>query len=1679
MKRLSSQHVALKPFAGSTRRTRRGRQSPKRTKLGIETLEPRRLLAASVVQEIESNNFRSTANHLGVIGEQVIEGTSGFLLGDPDNTRYIDIDSFSFDVETAGEVSFKLEKKPVWQQYDLSVLLYDNLTGQTTFPITTTARTSAIDSASFGDLSAGRYYVQLLTTGVSTGVDDEVANYEYRFQVFAGEPEEGTDIGGGNTGGGNTGGGGSTGSGPSNDAWEPNDALGQSISVGGGAEIPREVTFVDAVIANNDIDHFTFFPTGPGVISIDVDAWDGDRSTLNSAIEVFRQSTGQQLAANDDAVDPQTGSNLGDAYVEFTDLSSEPIVVRVAGVDGSTGAYRLKFKHSPRIPFGRYEFNDTIETASVQALVPNVPLRLVETQIRPADDVDHFRFDLNRAGWLTLDIDARERGLSGLDARITLMTLAGEVIELNDAGVDPDSGYRGLDPVVSRLLTQGSYIARIDGQSSEVDNFYTLTALFEPTGGTVDVIGDSHDSARPVPKLEPVFVNRNSSTIDHPNDVDMFRLDFTDLVHPTLLRIDIDAEAFGSTLDSYVRVFDADGRQVASNDDAADPATSRLSGDSHLQTVLLTPGFYYVGVSSFGNDRYNPSAGTTGSGGTTTGDYLLKLDTRVSKPAAGNRKQTVWLDFDGGLVRDYQKFEFNVPPFRASDLGRPTHERQAIIDRVYQRVLEDFILGGSFENPDIPLNLLIDFTLDRPPADVPYSTIRIGGRYPHPDFNGALGLVEDVDIGNKNIEDIGAAFSQAFSQFDNVFGRDIDTVSLALANTVSHEIGHLLGLSHRVEPGLLMQTGALDLDRRDDERFGIGRLYRGPRSSPGDFEDSVALLRQNLRIPPEFVGPEPGDPSFTGIGQISTIIYQLVNSNQSMEFTMEAANGDVLVVDIDSASLGGLVDLSMELVDDRGTVVARSSAGVDPLSDAAGVDPYLRYQVFRPGTFSVRIFPNQLSLATLSGDDDPQSVVVNVHHSDAVIEQRLRRPRIEIGRTTKSVGLSQNAFRQIVDADGRQIDIRLQGGGTVKVITDSGNPNVGSIEQIILDGVTDQTTLAVSADRPGARVGKISVNDSGGATIIVGSEAVAIDLDELIAVGKINTVELNGRLGRRLSVGGELDRLQIDHIDAHAEILVSESLEQLHLGATTGGTIRVAGELNRVAVAGDFASLLHASSIGEVTIRGSVIAAEHGDEIEHEHEHNHDGELIGRPVGSLVADGVIGSVEISGAFSGSIRAGESISGLEVGGISAGTIIGGRLNRLRLDQGTTLIQSAGESELSIVLHQQGRIEEGFLSNQLDQVEGLRLIGPLGQVVRRADASGLSFHGVSAGTYQLRWTTVNSATVSWVLHLPDESEGFQLDPEEVSIVVPELTATSISLEPSTQYRAILFASGSRRSADFAWNSGANPDGFAPRLIDVSDGIISSLASDAFQSDPTKSSSKALSSSAYAVLVPPHSQVAVLTWSSADQADRILPTTQALLPTDVNLDQKVTALDALTIINHLTASEPPIANSNQMLDVNADGSITALDALTVINRLSQSVAFSSEGESIVDIVIAAPQVPIAEIEIVDRAPFSTAAHRNFSIEPDDPRSGVNLDDRQWDANLNHNDHYFVTEETVQPASYGEKTSNGAFTQVIYHERLGRVNRRKPMTSADSESIQPLFRSELREISTILLGKPLSPRR
>ncbi len=97
-------------------------------------------------------------------------------------------------------------------------------------------------------------------------------------------------------------------------------------------------------------------------------------------------------------------------------------------------------------------------------------------------------------------------------------------------------------------------------------------------------------------------------------DVYNFTLDTDGTVSAEIIAERLDNS---SLLDSVITIYDEDGQMIARNDDY-------YSEDSYVE-LTLTAGTYYVAISSTGNTEFDPNVPCSGEGGTSQGEYDLRL----------------------------------------------------------------------------------------------------------------------------------------------------------------------------------------------------------------------------------------------------------------------------------------------------------------------------------------------------------------------------------------------------------------------------------------------------------------------------------------------------------------------------------------------------------------------------------------------------------------------------------------------------------------------------------------------------------------------------------------------------------------------------------------------------------------------------------------------------------------------------------------------------------------------------------------------------------------------------------------------------------------------------------------------------------------------------------------------
>ena len=111
-----------------------------------------------------------------------------------------------------------------------------------------------------------------------------------------------------------------------------------------------------------------------------------------------------------------------------------------------------------------------------------------------------------------------------------------------------------------------------------------------------------------------------------------------------------------SKLDSFVRLFDSTGKQLAYNDN--DRRIGKTSPDSFLTFEVKTAGVYYVGISGSGNAGYNPAKPGSGKSGS-LGDYTVEIS--VSSAAMTSPQASVLQSMAFSLWQASQSTSSSTP----------------------------------------------------------------------------------------------------------------------------------------------------------------------------------------------------------------------------------------------------------------------------------------------------------------------------------------------------------------------------------------------------------------------------------------------------------------------------------------------------------------------------------------------------------------------------------------------------------------------------------------------------------------------------------------------------------------------------------------------------------------------------------------------------------------------------------------------------------------------------------------------------------------------------------------------------------------------------------------------------------------------------------------------------------
>jgi hypothetical protein len=408
-------------------------------------------------------------------------------------------------------------------------------------------------------------------------------------------------------------------------------------------------TETSSIDTASQADFYRFVAPATGAIVIQQQAAPGSR--LDSLLTVFDDSQAQ-IARNDDSGGTTSGPNR-DSTLLVPVVRGRTYFVEAAGFQAATGLYTLTLSYTG----GGYDL------ATARPLtVPDAGTLTTPGSIDAPGQADFYKFTAPTTGGVT--IVQRETGpdaskLNFLDSFLTVYDQAGNVVDFNDdAGVgvtaDPKDSRVRFNAVAGR-----TYYVRAAAfpNSSGISAFgpYALDISTGPVFGPDEV-------ATPTAAAAPIDLQtgwaRVSAAIPTATFAALYRVEAP---RDGSILVQLDPGGPGSILQGYLYVFDDQGHQLATDDDA-----SLLYGRQNdaVQFDVRRGGVYFVRVAAF---RFrDPRAGQDNSYDLTLSTSATPVsDLRDGFPATFPAAPNLILDASGSATQPgFLGFPGDVNVFR-------------------------------------------------------------------------------------------------------------------------------------------------------------------------------------------------------------------------------------------------------------------------------------------------------------------------------------------------------------------------------------------------------------------------------------------------------------------------------------------------------------------------------------------------------------------------------------------------------------------------------------------------------------------------------------------------------------------------------------------------------------------------------------------------------------------------------------------------------------------------------------------------------------------------------------------------------------------------------------------------------------------------------------------------------
>lgn len=775
-----------------------------------------------------------------------------------------------------------------------------------------------------------------------------------------------------------------------------NNLLAEAIDIGAIA-LEDSVVLNGSINTLEDIDLYQFELNRGQGITLDVDRIESTESSANNSFDSFLRifdESGNELAFNDDSELDSAEFSL-DSYAGFIANNTGQYFIGISSAGNQN--YSLNGANSSsflgRFVPGEYDLtlnlveviadqdpDSTIAEATPLVIRPRTQTAVAEAEITDRSDVDFYRLELAEGEGVLLNLSGLGQD-SNFDSYLRLFDNRGNELIFNDDDRDRDNPT--TDSAIAFLPNApGEYFIGVSSAGNfdyDAINGNTNLNFSNNLGVSTGEYQLEVEVTEVVADDDPDNTIREAIVTDTPNNDDSaivgeinseFDVDFYqfELAEGEGVNLAINTRGLDSRLDSYLRLFDESGQELAADNNNEANFTQNFSTDSFLSFVPDTAGIYYAAVGTSGNFNYDPIHGRSNfsvdrlSPFTTTGAYELEIDILRVRPDQ-DPDNTISEVADQGAVaagsrlirleeidsnRDVDVFRLNLTEGDGVTIDLNTPNLDSELDS-YLRLFDELGNEVASDNDDerraAPnADSRVDSFLSFAPANGGeyYLGVSSDGNTEYDVVNGSdnftsntgfssgayelaintLPIIADTDPDNTIEEAIAIAFDAEEITLSNAIETEADLDVYQIELNFGHTIGFDLdtGVDNRLDTYLRVFDGlGIELGANDD----------------GSAPDESSNLDSYL----EFTAPATGNYYF-GVSSFGNFDYDPIAGSNNFSHDVGSSIGDYdLTINlVDSVNAIAGTDLADTL---RGTSQAdliSGEAGNDRINGAAGAD---------------------------------------------------------------------------------------------------------------------------------------------------------------------------------------------------------------------------------------------------------------------------------------------------------------------------------------------------------------------------------------------------------------------------------------------------------------------------------------------------------------------------------------------------------------------------------------------------------------------------------------------------------------------------------------------------------------------------------------------------------------------